>query len=1001
MKLEEWIDSELGRTIWHNKYQHNGESFSDWLVRVSGGNKDISKLIYEKKFLFGGRILANRGINDRKCSYSNCYVLPGPDDNLESIFRTAYEAARTYSYGGGVGFNLSYMAPKGATIHNAAQTTSGAVSFMDLYNQVSELICQNGRRGALMMCMNDTHPDIEDFIDIKNDLSKINKANISVMSGDYLMKAAESNTTFNTNFFRVESEETISKQLNGRDLLMHIAKNAWKTGEPGMLFSENMNNNHLMANYKDGDSFFIDATNPCVTGDTIINTVEGQFPIKELVGQEPYVYCMNDDGQLDIKKAHNIVLTRKNAELVEIDFKRGKLRCTPDHLIYTRNRGYVKAKDLKPKDKLNGLSRHMCGERYCNVKLGSEPKSVKEHRFILGHFENILGYDVHHINNNTLDNRLSNLEKIPHDEHSTLSNLKHEPYVERDTNNGQYMKKDNKARKNQLHINKQNSCKNYVVSSVKFIEECEDVYDMTVEGVHNFLANDIVVHNCGEEGMIPYDSCLLGSMNLSEYVEGSYFNIELLEKDLRTVVRAMNDVQAEGVSLHPLEAQRDIARKYRRIGIGIMGFADTLIKLGIPYSSENAYMLAHKIGSTMINVSLSESARMAKMYGAFSMFDYTKVSSTKWYKKVVKPETDREIKEYGIYNSALLSIAPTGSISTMLGVSGGAEPIFDLSYTRKTESLNGHDEYYKVYTPIVKQYMDEHCIDDESELPNYFETARNIHWKDRVDMQSVWQDYIDAGISSTVNLPEKTTVEDIYNIYMYAWKLGLKGITVFRDNCERVGILTNKEDKKEEKKEEDTFVKIVPDDVVGKKRKLVTGCGSLHCVAFFDRTTGRLMEIYLGKGSTGGCNNYMNGLARMISLSARSGSDIADIVDQLDSTGVCPSYAVRSAKYHDTSKGSCCPMAIGNVLVEMYNEMQEEITNGVYDGEEFYNSELTNVYSNVKIKETLTSNLNNKTDAPKNQIITSSTHNCPECGEPLIHEGGCDICKMCGYSKCS
>ena len=146
MELEEWIDSELGRTIWHKKYQHNGESFSDWLIRVSGGNKEISKLIYDKKFLFGGRILANRGINDRKCSYSNCYVLPGPEDNLESIFRTAYEAARTYSYGGGVGFNLSYMAPKGATIHNAAQTTSGAVSFMDLYNKVSELICQNGRR---------------------------------------------------------------------------------------------------------------------------------------------------------------------------------------------------------------------------------------------------------------------------------------------------------------------------------------------------------------------------------------------------------------------------------------------------------------------------------------------------------------------------------------------------------------------------------------------------------------------------------------------------------------------------------------------------------------------------------------------------------------------------------------------------------------------------------------------------------------------------------------
>lgn len=847
-----------------------------------------------------------------------------------------------------------------------------------------------------MMCMNDTHPDIEEFIDIKNDLSKINKANISVMASDYLMASAKEDFSFCPEFYRPESDEIIKKELSGRDLLMHIAKNAWSTGEPGMLFSSNINNNHLMAKYNDGNNFFIDATNPCVTGDTIINTVEGQFPIKELVGQEPYVYCMNDDGQLDIKKAHNIVLTRKNAELVEIDFKRGKLRCTPDHLIYTRNRGYVKAKDLKPKDKLNGLSRHMCGERYCNVKLGSEPKSVKEHRFILGHFENIIGYDVHHINNNTLDNRLSNLEKIPHDEHSTLSNLKHEPYAERDTNNGQYMKKDNKARKNQLHINKQNSCKNYVVSSVKFIEECEDVYDMTVEGVHNFLANDIVVHNCGEQCLLPYDSCLLGSMNLSKYVEGSYFNIKLFEKDLRKVVQAMNEVQAEGINLHPLEEQRDIAKKYRRIGIGVMGFADALIKLGIRYSSEDALELAHKIGITMINTSLSESARMAKIYSKFDGYDYKKVSSTTWYKRVVKPETDKEIKEYGLYNSALLSIAPTGSISSMIGVSGGVEPIFDLSYTRKTESLNGHDEYYKIYTPIVEQYMKEHGIDDESELPNYFETAREIPWKSRIDMQSVWQDYIDAGISSTVNLPEETTVEDIYNIYAYAWKMGLKGVTVFRENCDRVGILTNEDDTKEKVNTEKLFVKDVPNNVVGKKRKLITGCGSLHCVAFFDRTTGRLMEIYLGKGSTGGCNNYMNGLARMISLSARSGSDITDIVDQLDSTGVCPSYAVRSAKYHDTSKGSCCPMAIGNVLVEMYNEMQDEITAGVYDGEETISHELTNSQNNDIIKYTETSKIN------KDESEAShTTHECPECGEPLIHEGGCDICKMCGYSKCS
>lgn len=114
-------------------------------------------------------------------------------------------------------------------------------------------------------------------------------------------------------------------------------------------------------------------------------------------------------------------------------------------------------------------------------------------------------------------------------------------------------------------------------------------------------------------------------------------------------------------------------------------------------------------------------------------------------------------------------------------------------------------------------------------------------------MQSVWQDYIDAGISSTVNLPEETTVEDIYNIYAYAWKMGLKGVTVFRENCDRVGILTNEDDTKKKVNTEKLFVKDVPNNVVGKKRKLITGCGSLHCVAFFDRTTGRLMKFILAR----------------------------------------------------------------------------------------------------------------------------------------------------------
>ena len=146
MELKDWGLSELGEQIWERKYRFEDETFEQWLDRVSNGDEEVRQLILEKKFLFGGRILAGRGVPKNMC-YSNCFVLPAPEDNIEAIFETAKESARTYSYGGGVGFAISNLRPKGMVVHNSAKETSGAVSFMDLFSTTTELICQNGRRG--------------------------------------------------------------------------------------------------------------------------------------------------------------------------------------------------------------------------------------------------------------------------------------------------------------------------------------------------------------------------------------------------------------------------------------------------------------------------------------------------------------------------------------------------------------------------------------------------------------------------------------------------------------------------------------------------------------------------------------------------------------------------------------------------------------------------------------------------------------------------------------
>lgn len=490
---------------------------------------------------------------------------------------------------------------------------------------------------------------------------------------------------------------------------------------------------------------------------------------------------------------------------------------------------------------------------------------------------------------------------------------------------------------------------------------------------------------CAEEPLPAGGSCLLSSINLSAFVKDKEFDFDDFGETVAHGIIYLNEVLEEGLPLHPLREQRQSVADWRQIGLGIMGLADMLIKMELPYDSEQARHLCERIGLVMADQALYTSAFLAGHNGSYD--NYKSCVQKSGFLKNNTCESTREVIEaYGLRNSQLLTIAPTGTISTMLGISGGIEPIFANSYTRKTESLHGHDEYYKVYTPIVKEYMDEHGIKDEAELPNWFCTSSTISPLNRVLMQGAWQRHIDASISSTVNLPEEATIEDVEEIYLNAWKEGLKGITVFRNGCKRLGILTT--DSSQEKEEEKGLPRgeiiSCSDNLIGMKRRLTTGCGSLHCTAWFDPQTGDLMEIYLNKGSTGGCANFMVGLSRMISLACRGGVKIEDIADQLQSTGACPSYASRTATKHDTSKGACCPMAVGNALMEMWKEMKERIEKG--------NSIIALADSNSQIS-------TSESRPPFNPEVDNGAK-CPECGSELIQEGGCVICKSCGWSRC-
>ena len=406
-----------------------------------------------------------------------------------------------------------------------------------------------------------------------------------------------------------------------------------------------------------------------------------------------------------------------------------------------------------------------------------------------------------------------------------------------------------------------------------------------------------------------------------------------------------------------------------------MGIADMLIKMELPYDSDEAIQLCDEIGFKMADTAIFNSAYLANEYGSYPKYDSENVNKTQFYRMNTESDTVDAVADYGLRNSQLLTIAPTGTLSTMLGISGGIEPIYANSYTRKTESLHGKDVYYKVYTPIVDQYMKEHNLTEESELPSWFVTSSTINPMKRIKMQSVWQRHIDASISSTVNLPNEATVEDIEKLYMEAWKQGLKGLTIYRDGCKRSGILStsnsqqNPENNSNLKRGE--WKKIAPDTKYY-KRKIRIGCGKLNLFIGWSDSEKCVQELWVKRTGQGGCE--MNIQASVIAMSGmlRLGGNIFNIEKAFEGLGACNSFVSQRAKGKQLSKGTSCATAILNEIKAFLKEKEVDV----------------NLPPEVKKEEN---------QQPKLDNLSSK---CPECGEPLTFEGGCVICHSCGYSKC-
>ncbi|MBE9512724.1 MAG: vitamin B12-dependent ribonucleotide reductase [Chloroflexi bacterium] len=462
---------------------------------------------------------------------------------------------------------------------------------------------------------------------------------------------------------------------------------------------------------------------------------------------------------------------------------------------------------------------------------------------------------------------------------------------------------------------------------------------------------------CGEQPLLPYESCNLGSINLSRMVQTQNGNAEVdyprLAETIRIAVRFLDNVIE--VNNFPLPEIAEMTRKSRKIGLGVMGFADMLIRLGIPYDSEEALRVASDIMQFVTDESAKASQELARERGAFPAFEGSIYDV---------PEGPK------LRNASCTTIAPTGTLSIIAGCSSGIEPLFALSYRRHIldgDQLIEVNPYFEKVAKdggfyseeLMQKLADGAKLHDIEGIPDnikrVFVTAHDIKTDWHVKMQSAFQRFTHNAVSKTVNFPNEATPEDVAKVYMLAYEEGLKGITIYRDGSREGQVLTTGKTEKvagavlsPRKRSKTTS---------GVTEKVTTGCGNLYVTVNSDEQG--ICEVFSTLGKAGGCASaQLEAICRLISLALRSGVDVASIIRQL--RGIrCPSIAWEKGK----SILSCAD-AIASVL--------EKHTTG-YEGK-------------PKIEDY--------------GLVKNLAGQCPDCGNLLVYQEGCFVCPSCGYTKC-
>ena len=493
---------------------------------------------------------------------------------------------------------------------------------------------------------------------------------------------------------------------------------------------------------------------------------------------------------------------------------------------------------------------------------------------------------------------------------------------------------------------------------------------------------------CGEQPLLPYESCNLGSINLANFVKKEELDYERLGKLVRTAVHFMDNVI--DMNNYPLKQIESMTLANRKMGLGVMGFADMLMQIGMPYNSDKAIKLGEKIMKFIDDESKKASVELAKTRGVFPNFkDSAYDKSSKNFKG----------KDLLLRNATTTTIAPTGSISIIANASSGIEPLFAIAFKR-TNILHKGDELIEVNPYFEKkmkelglhskELMSEVCekgtIQHIEKIPKdvrkAFVTSHDINPEYHIKMQAAFQKYTDNAVSKTVNFPHSATEEDIVRVYELAFELGCKGVTVYRDGSrdeQVLNIMSKKEGVKEEKKEA-LIKRKRPAVTFGATRKTKTGCGNLY-ITINQGEKGELFEVFNQIGKAGGCaDSQAEAIGRLTSLALRSGIHPKEIISELKGISCHRPFGFGP------NRVLSCADAIGKTIEQHMQEL------GVKMPAPPQQADLN----------TYTTPLGPEAGGNIEEAEVRLTGACPMCGGPLIRIEGCIKCAVnCGYSECA